>query len=78
MILINNCAKLNKNDCRTIKEYHEQGMSLVEAFKKLTREKKYDFRKIAGLVTRGDKWDWIIQLIAIDMRTTKNPRRRGC
>lgn len=78
MIVVNGYVKLNKNDCRKVKEYYEQGLNFSEAFKKLVRENKYDFRKIVGLIARTDKWDWITRLIAIDMTTTKNPRRRGC
>lgn len=67
MIVRNNIAKLNDNNCRNINYYMDQGLSAIESFDLELKKNRHNPNKIIGYEQRNDKWFWLFKLLEMEL-----------
>ncbi|NFO58596.1 hypothetical protein FDB39_17435 [Clostridium botulinum] len=67
MVVRNNIAKLNDNNCRNIVEYMNSGLSALESFNLEFKKNRHNPYKIKGLEIRNDKWFWIFKVYEMEL-----------
>ena len=68
MVVRNNIAKLNEDNCKNIIDYIEQGLTTIQAFKLEFKKTRNNFEKIKSIQYKNDKYFWIFKILEMEMK----------
>ena len=80
IIVKQNIAKFNNNNCKNVIHNLNQGITITDAFTQEIKNNRHNPNKINSIEYRNDKYYWIFKLLEIEQNKfiTYDPDITGC